>query len=184
MGNQLKQWKVLDERVLLARPPYVTVKQQRLRTAAGVEIDDYFRVELAEFAVCVPQLADGGIITLWQYKHGPQAFGLSFPAGYLDAGEDALPACRRELREETGLQADCWSHLGSFVDNGNQRGSLGHYYFASGCQQVTEPESGDLETMELRIMSPHEIDAALAAGSIQILHHAAAWALARGRLAR
>lgn len=168
--------------MLLARPPYVTVTQQRLRTGAGVEIDDYYRVELAEFAVCVPQLADGGIATLWQYKHGPRAYGLSFPAGYLDAGEQALAACERELREETGLAGDTWVHLGSFVDNGNQRGSLGHYYLVTGCTAVAEPASGDLETMELKVMRPDEIDAALAAGSIQILHHAAAWALARGHL--
>ncbi|MEO5705659.1 MAG: NUDIX hydrolase [Alteraurantiacibacter sp.] len=182
MASAKDPWTVLDEQVLLTRPPYLTVKQQRLRTSAGVEIDDYYRVELAEFAVCVPQLADGGIATLWQYKHGPQAYGLSFPAGYIDPGEQPLAACQRELREETGLASDSWVHLGSFVDNGNQRGSLGHYYVATGCRSVTEPASGDLETMELRVMSPHEIDAALAAGSIQILHHAAAWALARGHL--
>lgn len=183
MASKDDPWRVLDEQVLLARPPYVTVKQQRLVTAAGVEIDDFYRVELAEFAVCVPQLIDGGITTLWQYKHGPQAYGLSFPAGYLDPGEEPLAACARELREEAGLEGENWIHLGSFVDNGNQRGSLGHYYLATGCRTVAEPAHGDLEAMEVKVMRPDEIDAALAAGAIQIVHHAAAWALARGRLA-
>ncbi len=183
MPSAKDKWTVLGEQVLLARPPYVTVTQQRVRTGAGVEIDDYYRVDLASFAVCVPQLADGGIVTLWQYKHGPQAYGLSFPAGYLDAGEKPLVACQRELCEETGLVGETWHHLGSFVDNGNQRGSTGHFYLAKGCTFAAEPDHGDLETMELRIMRPHEIDAALAGGSIHILHHAAAWSLARQSLA-
>lgn len=183
MVSPLDKWTVLDEQVLLARPPYVTVTQQRLRTASGVEIDDYYRVDLASFAVCVPVLADGGIVTLWQYKHGPEAYGLSFPAGYLEDGEDPLCACQRELAEETGLSGGVWQHLGSFVDNGNQRGSHGHFYLATGCTFAAEPDHGDLEDMELRVMRPHEIDAALAAGQIQILHHAAAWSLARMALA-
>lgn len=179
MSKDALEWTVLGEQVLLARPPYVTVTQQRLRTSAGLEIDDYYRVDLASFAVCVPVLADGGIATLWQYKHGPEAYGLSFPAGYLEAGEDPLTACQRELAEETGLASGTWTHLGSFVDNGNQRGSLGHFYLATGCTFAGEADHGDLEDMELRVMRPHEIDVALAAGQIQILHHAAAWSLAR-----
>ncbi|MXO71633.1 NUDIX domain-containing protein [Alteraurantiacibacter buctensis] len=182
MASFRDRWTVLGERVLLARPPYVTVTQQQVRTSAGATIDDFYRVDLASFAVCVPQLADGGIMTLWQYKHGPQAYGLSFPAGYLEPGEEPLAACQRELLEETGLAGGDWSHLGSFVDNGNQRGSLGHFYLATGCHFAGEPDHGDLEEMELRVMRPNEIDAALAAGQIQILHHAAAWSLARGAL--
>jgi len=178
-GDPRKPWQVLGEQVLLARPPYVTVTQQRLRTGEGVEVPDFYRVDLAAFAVCVPQLADGGIVTLWQYKHGPQAYGLSFPAGYLDAGEEPLAACQRELREEAGLASEAWHHLGSFVDNGNQRGSQGHFYLARGCSAVAAPAHGDLETMELRVMQASEIDAALAGGQVQILHHAAAWAMAR-----
>lgn len=178
-----RKWTVLGEQVLLARPPYVTVTQQRVRTSSGQEIDDFYRVDLASFAVCVPLLADGGVVTLWQYKHGPQAYGLSFPAGYLNAGEEPLAACQRELAEETGLTGGAWQHLGSFVDNGNQRGSLGHFYLATGCTFAGEPNHGDLEDMELRVMLPREIDAALAAGQIQIVHHAAAWLLARAATA-
>ena len=183
VGSSRDRWTVLGERVLLSCPPYVTVTRQTVRTTSGQEIDDYYRVDLASFAVCVPVLADGGVVTLWQYKHGPQAYGLSFPAGYLDQGEEPLAACQRELAEETGLAGKAWQHLGSFVDNGNQRGSLGHFYLATGCTFAGEPDHGDLEEMELRVMRPAEIDAALAAGQIQILHHAAAWSLARAALA-
>ncbi|MGH2499881.1 MAG: NUDIX hydrolase, partial [Candidatus Limnocylindria bacterium] len=53
------------------------------------------------------------------YKHGPRAVGLSLPAGYLDDGEEPLDAARRELREESGHEAEGWTSLGRFVVDGN-----------------------------------------------------------------
>ena len=41
---------------------------------------------------------------------------LEIPAGKLDyKGEDRLEAARRELREETGLQARNWTHLNDLL---------------------------------------------------------------------
>jgi len=172
-------WTVLGSEELFHVPPYVTVTRERIRTESGVEISDFYRVDLAPFVVSVPQTTDGRIITLWQYKHGPRRYGLTFPAGYLEVGEDSQAACVRELMEETGYQASEWRSLGQYVDHGNQQGSVGSYYFASGCVIAGDPDSGDLEEMELRLMAVDEVDAALHSGQISIIHHVAAWCLAR-----
>lgn len=173
------RWTVLGSEELLHAPPYVTVTRERVRTESGAEISDFYRVDLAPFVVCVPQTTNGRIITLWQYKHGPRRYGLTFPAGYVDAGEDPEEACARELMEETGYHASDWRSLGRYVDHGNQRGSIGSYYFASGCEIAGHPDSGDLEEMELRLMTVDEVDAAFDAGEISIIHHVAVWCLAR-----
>ena len=97
-----EEWDVLAREEVFAIRPYAVVSRERIRTGAGVVVDDFYEVALADFAVCVPQLASGDVLTLWQYKHGPRRFGLGFPAGFIDAGENPEAACRRELLEETG----------------------------------------------------------------------------------
>jgi ADP-ribose pyrophosphatase len=171
-------WTTLAEQVLLDRQPFVRVTQERVRTDSGIEIDDYYRVVLPKFASCVPVTQDGMIVTLWQYKHGPKAYSLTFPAGFIEPGEAPDSACRRELLEETGYIAVALAPLGDFVDGGNQPGSHGYYFIATGCSPVQAPEDGDLETMEIRLMTPAEVDAALDAGQFAICHHVTAWLLA------
>ena len=177
------RWEVLGREEVFAARPYVAIAREQIRTGSGLVVDDFYQVELATFALCVPQLASGEIITLWQYKHGPRRHGLGFPAGFVESSEAPDIACKRELREETGYAPATLETLGTYVDNGNQRGSLGHYFLARDCSIVAAPHDDELEPIEIRLMHPDAIDAALANGEFSVVHHVAAWALARPRLA-
>ena len=69
----------------------------------------------------VPLLADGSTVLVRQFRYPPQREFLEVPAGKHDrpAGGDTVTAeeaeatARRELREETGLEAERWTHLGA-----------------------------------------------------------------------
>lgn len=171
-------WTTLAEKVLLDRPPYVRVTQERVRTDSGIEIDDYYRVLLPEFSACVPITQDGMVVTLWQYKHGPKTYSLTFPVGFVETGETPDSACRRELLEETGYAAFALTPLGDFVDGGNQPGSCGHYFIETGCSLIQEPNNIDLEQTEVRLMTMVEVNAELDGGQFAICHHVTAWLLA------
>jgi ADP-ribose pyrophosphatase len=61
----------------------------------------------------LPVTEDGQILFVRQYRVGPELQLLELPAGALDEGEDPLTGARRELREETGLDALDLQKLGA-----------------------------------------------------------------------
>lgn len=177
----MKHWKTLEQKIAFDAAPYLQVVRQKVELDDGVQIDDFYQVHLRPFAVVVPQLADGRIVTIRQYKHGAGRVSLTFPAGFVEAGEAPEQAGARELLEETGYTPGPLSHMGEFVDNGNQRGCIGNYYVARDCTWQRDADSGDLEQMQIELLTVAQIDEALAAGEFAIIHHASAWAMARAR---
>lgn len=178
----MQPWQTLRRETVFRAGRFFEVVKETVRTSRGDVIDDFYKVELNPFALAVPVLDDGRILLIRQYKHGPGRVSLTFPAGFVDAGEAPDQACARELREETGLAAGRLVPLGSFVDNGNQRGCVGHHFLALDCTQVAAPDPGDLEDMEYVRLTPAEIDAELRGGGFAIAHHVTGWLLARDRL--
>ncbi len=55
------------------------------------------------------------IVLLTQYRHAIGGWYREIPAGCRNQPETALECAMRELREETGLSAGRWDHLGSIV---------------------------------------------------------------------
>jgi ADP-ribose pyrophosphatase len=172
-------WRILAEETVLDAAPWITVTKQRLVTDTGTTVPDYFQVKLSDFAIAVPLTEDGRVITLWQYKHGARHWGLTFPAGHVNPGEDPALAMRRELREETGYEPAEILPTGRAAVSGNQGCGTAHLFLMRGCTRVAEPASGDLEAMEIRLMSVAEVEAALRTGEAGVLPHIAVWGAAR-----
>ena len=64
----------------------------------------------------VPVDAEGNVTLVRQYRAPIADVLLEIPAGKLDfKGEDRLEAAKRELREETGLTAEKWTHLTDMI---------------------------------------------------------------------
>lgn len=174
-----RPWSIEDDQIVFDGSPFVQVRRQRVCTDTGRLVDNYYQVDLPDFAICCPITSDGRIITLWQYKHGARAWGLTFPAGQIAAQEDPEAAMRRELIEETGHDAGEAVFLGRYVCSGNQGAGWANLFLFRDCREVCEADSGDLETMELKLLSATEVDDAMAAGAISGLPHLAVWTAAR-----
>ena len=58
---------------------------------------------------------DGSIVMLSQYRHAVGGWHREIPAGCRNGAETPLECAQRELREETGLSASQWDHLGGIV---------------------------------------------------------------------
>ena len=171
-------WQVLKSSEIFTADPWLTLSVQQVRVPDGRVIDDFYQLALPDFIVVFAETGKGEVIMIRQYKHGARRTSLTLPGGLVEKGEAPEAAAKRELLEETGYQADSWKSLGSYVVNGNLGCGKGHFFMAAGAKPVQDPESGDLETMEIELLSREQIAEALRSGEVMLLNHAAVIALA------
>lgn len=171
-------WQTLARRDIYNAPPFLRLSVERVRLPDGRVVEDFHTLDKPDYALVVPRLADGRILLLRQYKHGPRAVGLHPPGGHLAEGEPPLVAARRELLEETGYTADPWHHLGRFAVDANQGCGWAHFFLAENARPVANPGSGDLEDMQLVLLTAAQLRAAILAGEVNALGSIAALTLA------
>jgi ADP-ribose pyrophosphatase len=177
-NRELKPWQVLDSREVFQAPPWIRVSRQKVRLPNGRVVEDYHQVQLNDFAVIVAQTSDGKILVERQYRHGIGKVTLVLPAGGLKAGEDPLPAAQRELQEETGYVSGDWRSLGQFAVSASYGCATMHLFVAGDIRKISEPDDGDLEEMEILLMTREELQAAIRSGEMSAMSSVAAFALA------
>ena len=175
----MKDWQLQSRRMVFEADNYLKVSRDSVLLPSGQVVDDFYRIDLRSYVVCVPVLSNGDVMMLRQYKHGLGEASLTFPSGHREDGEKASFACERELLEETGHGFEELLPLAEFVDHGNQHVARGSYFAAIGCVYSQPAISGDLEEMELVHLAPEAVDRALMEQAIGLVHHALAWSLFR-----
>lgn len=96
------------------RGGFLRVHQDTVRLPDGAHAQREYVVHPGA-VVIIPLLGEEGnwrVVLERQYRYPVQQVIVEFPAGKLDAGEQALSCARRELREETGFSATKWARAG------------------------------------------------------------------------
>jgi ADP-ribose pyrophosphatase len=92
----------------------------------GRLVEDFYSIAIPEYVVVAAFDSDGNVLLERHYRHGAGATTSSLPSGYVDPGEKASEAARRELREETGYTASSWELLPvwqrPFANSSSRRG--------------------------------------------------------------
>jgi ADP-ribose pyrophosphatase len=106
------------------------------------------------------------ILLVRQFRLPAEKFLWELPAGKLDAGETALQAAKRELKEETGCRARTWSKLVSFFPSPGFLAEKMTIYVAT---DLTEGEATpmDDERIEKQWFSAVQVEEMIATGAIQ-----------------
>jgi ADP-ribose pyrophosphatase len=71
-------------------------------------------VEHVGSVVILPLDSHGNLLFVKQYRHAATIELLELPAGTMENGETPEECASREIREETGMAADTFVHLGGF----------------------------------------------------------------------
>ncbi len=175
-------WKTVSSKLLLDRKPWLRIFAENVQLPDGRIIEDYLRLETPDYVVIVPIDGQDRMGLIRSYKRGVGGEDLQPPAGLIEPGETPLEAARRELLEETGSRASSWHPLGGYVLAGNLRGGIAHLFLALGCEQVKEPDSGDLEAQEVLWLPVESVRTRWRSAGFRQLGSAAALGLALDRL--
>jgi ADP-ribose pyrophosphatase len=150
----VKPWSVLGTKTVLERP-WVTVREQHVRTARGVDIDQYHLIDSVDWVCAVCITADNEVVLVRQYRHGVGRPTLELPAGAINASEDPLEAVKREVLEETGYSAPRWTLLREVHPETTRHRHRAYLYLASGAERTQSQQLDATEDVEVHLAPWH-----------------------------
>ncbi|SDQ14995.1 tetratricopeptide repeat protein [Microbacterium sp. cf332] len=160
--DRVPDWTLLGS--ALAFDGYVRVRRDRYRLPDGSE-SDWDVVEIGDTVAVVALTPDDTVVLFDQFRVGPRRVLGELPGGLIDAGEDAVGAGVRELREETGYRAGAVFDAGAewAAANGRRRR---HVVIAVDCVPAGEPTWGEHESGRIRTIPSSELLEHLTAGEV------------------
>ena len=143
LTDEPEEWPVVES-VDLHRDDWVmALRADRIRRPGGDGEEPFRRLVLEHPGAVIVLAVDDReqVCLLRQYRHPAKRRFVELPAGLLDVdGEDPELTARRELREEVGLEAHDWVHLGSTYSTPGITSEVMHLYLARG---LSEADRGD-----------------------------------------
>lgn len=154
-------WKTRSSKTLLERPPWFDVLVEEVELPGGKIVSDYHQIRMPHYSAVFAVTREQKIMVMSCYRHAVGEVTLTMPGGMIEAEESPLDGIQRELLEETGYVAEEWQSLGELWGSSTRGCGTYHLFFASGAHQIQEPDSGDLEELELLLWTRAEVETAI-----------------------
>ncbi|WP_128543466.1 NUDIX domain-containing protein [Larkinella soli] len=141
-------WRTLTSNVVYDNN-WIKIRHEEVVTPSGTA-GIYGVVSFKNKAVAVvPIDQDGNTYLVGQYRYPLEEYSWEVPEGGSPVGTDPLESARRELKEETGLEARTWTRIGRIHTSNSATDEEGFLYIAEDLVQGDhEPE----ETEQLQIL--------------------------------
>lgn len=156
--------------------PWVQVVRKEVEFGPGKKVEVYHCVAQPDYVAILAKTSSGLIPLVRQYRPAVEAYTWELPAGLLEEGESPEDACRRELKEETGLDAEKVVYLGSYYPDTGRLENLLHAFFVSASEP--DPQFAPERGMSVNFVNAQELRDTILSGKFRHQLHLGLFTLA------
>ncbi|MFB6254628.1 MAG: NUDIX hydrolase, partial [Halobacteriaceae archaeon] len=88
--------------------------------------------------VILPFTVDDTVVIIKEWRQAVKRYNYGLPAGSIEADESLKEGAQRELREETGYEANSINHLVSIEPSNGLLNTVHHHFVAHDCEQIAD----------------------------------------------
>ena len=164
MSNCDNPWRTTGSRAIYDNP-WIAVREDAIINPAG-NPGIYGIVEFKGLAIGIIPIDEHRHTWLvGQYRYAIDEYSWEIPMGGSALKDDPLDGAKRELKEETGLEARHWQHLMKVHTSNSVTNETGHVFVATDLTQG-EPQPDDTEQLVTRRLPLEEAFEMASNGSI------------------
>jgi len=177
MSDDELVWETIDSTVAYECPGFDIVHDD-VRLPDGTETDyDYLTEPPA--VVILPLVADDAasesidaddreVVLIEEWRQAVGRVNRGLPVGSVESYDDDLAvAARRELREETGYEAETVEHLLTTEPVNGIANSVLHYFVAEDCRPTAEQDLDEIESIRVDTASLESLRSAVLADDLR-----------------
>ncbi len=179
----------------IVQDEWIDFRRSAYRFPDGRVFEPFYTYSRRDYVVIVASDTEGRYLCVRQFRQGIKQVTTEFVAGGIErndgkeygnsqdvSSEEALPAAKRELLEETGYESDEWRHLLTVPSNATIADNYAHIFVARNCRRVSGQALDETEFLNVKTYSASEIEELIKNGGFQQAMHILAWVLTRGKV--
>ena len=149
----IKSWQKIGGQTELAKRFGKSLYIQNFINHRGENVEwVFFKVQ--DFSMIMPVTENLEVVTVVQYRHGPDRISHELPAGMLESGtEEFSELALRELEEETGYKVGEVIKLASLPIHVQSSPTFCHLFLAINCKRVGQVHTDANEEIKVKSSS-------------------------------
>lgn len=152
----MKHWEKLSSESI-HQDKWISLRADECRLPNGSIISPYYVLEEKDWIHVIALNEKNEVLVLRQYRYAGDSVCSEIPAGCIEEDESPLQAAKRELKEETGFEADQWELVISPFANPARQTNRIYVFRATGLKDTGFKDLDDNEDIEHFFMSIKEL---------------------------